>query len=222
RPRVAVGVIHEVLGLNSEEEGNRDIGMAGARKVLAAHGFDSRDVILKIKLDEVPDGEHAVLTFDESKYERLEDQIAESDADIGKLERELKALRGLVHDWKTKSDKELLRSDLARDLDLDEVNGPIRKAVLERILLPNLTLRERALEEERKERAVMVQEKGRLNVENLAEQRRITDLKAKLDRLLADCDLLVLPRMTLFNVARNDGIRSSLYRLDPEQVSSIK
>src|SRR5262249_18467507 len=58
--------------------------------------------------------------------------------------------------------------------------------------------------------------------EPLAEQRRLSDLRAKTSRALADCDLLILPRATLFNVARGERISSGLYKLDPAQVSAIR
>ena len=40
--------------------------------------------------------------------------------------------------------------------------------------------------------------------------------------MLADCDLLILPRMTQFNVARGEMIPNRLYRLDDAQVEAIK
>src|SRR5262249_37134053 len=63
-------------------------------------------------------------------------------------------------------------------------------------------------------REALAEDRGKLNVETLAEQRRITDLKAKMTRALADVDLLVLPRMTLRNVAVGDYIPQQGYRLD--------
>src|SRR5947208_11372224 len=50
-----------------------------------------------------------------------------------------------------------------------------------------------------KKLAKAVEEQSKLRVDNLAEQRRITDVRAKFNRLLADVDLLVVPRATMFN-----------------------
>ncbi|HTU90678.1 MAG TPA: hypothetical protein VMF69_11435 [Gemmataceae bacterium] len=63
---------------------------------------------------------------------------------------------------------------------------------------------------------------GKMNVPKLEEQRRMTDLQAKLQRLLADCDLLMVPRMTLLNTANSRNIPPQLYPLDPAQVEAIK
>jgi hypothetical protein len=66
-------------------------------------------------------------------------------------------------------------------------------------------------------------EKAKLNEPALREQQRMTDLKAKLQRLLADCDLLIVPRMTLRNTASlRDDIPPQVYPLDKAQVEAIK
>src|SRR5262249_17032719 len=98
QPRIAVGVIHEVLG----QEGSEELGMAGVKKALAARGFESRDVILK-KWSEFAPPEPAVFTYDENKLERLEDQVAELDASVKGVDQELQELTGLVKLWETAS-----------------------------------------------------------------------------------------------------------------------
>jgi hypothetical protein len=75
---------------------------------------------------------------------------------------------------------------------------------------------------QREDRDELRKERSGLNVESLMEQRRIADLKAKTDRMLADCDLLILPRWTLLNAARGEAIPNRLYRLDDAQVAAIK
>ena len=51
----------------------------------------------------------------------------------------------------------------------------------------------------------------------------MTDLKAKMLELLAECDLLIVPRMTLRNVTcQRPASRSRLYRLDDAQVEAVK
>jgi len=221
QPRIALGVVHEVLGLENKEEGSREIGMAGARKTLASHGFQTRDIILK-KWSEGGPPEPAVLTQDESKFERLEEQLIESDATIKGLEKEISLFQNLTNDWQTKSIKELRGTEFAKRLDVDQVNEEVRQAVLKQLLMPNLALRESALKQERQEREAVLKEKIGLNVENLAEQRRISDVRAKFNRMLADADLLIVPRMTLLNVARGDRIPNGAHKLDDAQVESIK
>jgi hypothetical protein len=78
------------------------------------------------------------------------------------------------------------------------------------------------LKQARQERQTAAQDQAGLNVENLSEQRRIGDLRAKFNRMLADADLLIVPRMTLRNVARNEFIPNWLHGLDAAQLDAIK
>jgi hypothetical protein len=86
--------------------------------------------------------------------------------------------------------------------------------------LDGLDLVIRQLTEERKqletERLSMSEE------ERVLEERRMTDVRAKMTKLLSECDLLIVPRMTLRNTAMGDRIPARLYRLDDAQVAAIK
>jgi hypothetical protein len=215
RPRIAVAVVHEVLGLDGSEE----LGMAGVKKALAAHGFDSRDVILK-KWSEFTGPEPAVFTYDESKYERLDEELSELETNIKNLDDDLKSLKDVLKLWNSASLEDLTKK-YADQLKGRKITEEIRKFQLNDIKT-QIAFRELLLEQQREERDGIVKEKGGLNVESLAEQRRIADLKAKTDRILADCDLLIIPRMTLFNVARGEAIPNRVYKLDDAQVAGIK
>jgi hypothetical protein len=236
RPRVAVGVIHEVLGLENPEE----IGMAGARKALAARGFETRDLILK-RWQRAALPEPAVLTHDEFKYERLELTLASLDQAIKQLDEELAVYSKQAREFASTSAAELAKKyalvrgpeaipkatvdalrkqgRLIQTFPLSEENRQRYLDHLEKEWLPEV--RER-LTQSQQRRADTSREQSTLNVEGLDEQRRIGDVRAKLKRLLADCDLLILPRMTLFNVARRERLRNWYYRLDDAQVDAIK
>jgi hypothetical protein len=218
QPRIALGVIHEVLGL----EGSEELGMAGVKKALAARGFASRDVILK-KWSEAAPPEPAVFTYDESKLERLEDQVTELDTTVKNLDEELQELARMVKFWQTASLDDLTKKH-ARELGVARVTEDLRREFIKKVLEPNVALREMVKEQEGKELDDVKKEKEGLKKveENLAENRRISDLKVKTDRILADCDLLILPRMTLFNVARGERIGNWVYRLDQAQLDAIK
>jgi hypothetical protein len=218
QPRVAVGVVHEILGLDGSEE----LGMAGVKKTLAARGIDGRDVLLK-KWSEFAPPEPAVFTYDENKLERLEEQITELEANVKNLDEELKELTGLVKQWETAPLDELTKK-FAREIGVRQVTEPIRREFLKLVLEPNVALRQLLKDQDAKELEGLQKDKDGLRKaeENLAETRRIADLKAKADRLLADCDLLILPRMTLFNVARGERIGNWVYRLDQAQVDAVK
>jgi hypothetical protein len=215
RPRVALAVVHEILGF----EGSKELGMAGVKKTLAARGFDTRDVILK-KWGELTGPEPAVMTYDESKVERLEEELAELDTGIKNLEESLKKLRPMVEMWKTASLDELNKK-YADELKGHKLTEDERQLNLERFK-QQVALMEFLLDQQGKDRKATSTEKEGLNADTLAEQRRITDLRAKTNRLLADCDLLILPRMTLFNVARGELIPYRVYQLDAAQIEAIK
>jgi hypothetical protein len=236
RPRVAVGVVHEVLGLENPEE----IGMAGARKALAARGFETRDLILKRwQRGSLP--EPAVLTRDEFKYERLEATLASLDQSLKQLDEELAVYGKQAREWASRPAADLAKKYVivrgpeaipkatvdalrrqGRLVQSEPVSEEVRRAYLEHLekeWLPELRERRQQAEKRQTEAAG---EKGKLNVEGLEETRRLRDLRAKLSRTLADCDLLILPRMTLFNVARGERIQGWLHHLDNAQVDVVK
>jgi hypothetical protein len=223
KPRIAFGIVHEILST----EGSDEYGMAGARKALEARGFECRDIMLKKGFEEGRP-EAAAFTFDEYKYERLEAAINELDSSINSLERELKELRAALKDWQDKSADELDKTPLAKQLKdqlgFPKVTEQIRKEIVDRVFKPTSVIRQLELDESRRERnSLALQQKG-LSVENLEEQRRIADVRAKTTRLLSECDLLVVPRMTLFNAARGRGygIPDAVHKLEDEQVRAIK
>ena len=217
RPRVGVLVIHEWL----TTEGPEEFGLSGLKKALTARGFDVRDVVLK-KWSEFAPPEPAVYTYDESKYERLEEELAELDAEIKTLERELQVFTDLVKEWQTKTPQELQTTNLARQLNLRRVDEDIRKAVLKQLLEPRVLIARLSLDQARQAREAVALEKSKLNVEGAAERRRMTDLRAKLNRELAEFDLIIIPRMTLRNVTIGDRIPNRFYRLDDAQVAAIR
>jgi hypothetical protein len=219
RPRIAVGVIHELLSTEGASDAGTDIGMRGVKKTLEAHGLDTRDLILK-KWSEFAGPEPATLTYDESKYERLEEQLAEIEAAIKILEQEKSELQRLVGLWKDGT-LEDLNKEFAAQLRGQKLTDADRGPNLAR-MQQMLTIRELLADQQREEREALVKEKTGLNVERLAEQRRIADLKAKTERMLADCDLLIVPRLTLLNAARGDLIPHRVYRLDDAQVDAVK
>jgi hypothetical protein len=215
KPRVALAVIHEILSM----EGSEELGMAGVKKTLQARGFDTQDVILK-KWSEFAPPEPAVLTYDESKLERLEEELAGLDADIKNLEQGLQDLRPLVKLWQTGSLDELTKK-YADELKGHKLTEEERRVNLDRFK-QQLALMDFLLTQQKEAREETLKEKKGLSADTLAEQRRISDLRAKTSRLLADCDLLIIPRMTLFNVARGERIPNRVYQLDQSQVEAVR
>ena len=58
--------------------------------------------------------------------------------------------------------------------------------------------------------------------ERAFEDRRVTDVKSKLKRIAATCDLLIIPRHTLINTTEQQLITPSLFSLSPAQVEVVK
>jgi hypothetical protein len=219
RPRIAVATIHEVLSMEGASDIGTDLGMRGAQKALTARGFDTRDVLLK-KWGGFTGPEAAVFTADENKYDKIEEDLAEVNAGIKNLEQNQKELAALTDHW-IKSTLEELTKEYADQLRGQKITEPFRERQLA-AFRQNQALLELFLSQQREEREALLKEKVGLNVDTIAEQRRISDLKAKTDRLLADCDLLILPRLTLLNAPREDYIPNSLYYLDEAQVAAVK
>ena len=64
--------------------------------------------------------------------------------------------------------------------------------------------------------------KATLIVEPLAEKRRVTDVEAKTKAMLANVDLLIVPRITLLNAPTGRVIPNRIHKLDSTQLNAIK
>jgi hypothetical protein len=84
KPKVGILVVHELL----TSEGPEEFGLAGLKKALSQRGFEVHDIILKRWSDFGPP-EPAVYTYEESKFDRLEEQLLQLDADLQALKSEL-------------------------------------------------------------------------------------------------------------------------------------
>ncbi len=239
KPRVAIAVVHEVLGL----DGSEDLGVPGLKKVLKAHGFQGQDLLLK-KWSEFAPPEHVVRTNDENRFENIEEQLDELEMAIKTLTAESKELADEEKLWKAKSLAEL--NKLYGIVETLEGPRPIENSQLERLKKEGRRLRVFAVDEEYREyylrllsrtlktqemswqkateeRQALRKEKKGLNVENLAELQRLSDLRAKMSRLLADVDLLIVPRFTLGNVNVNFmNIPNRAHYLDEAQLAAVK
>jgi hypothetical protein len=215
RPKVGVLVIHEVL----TTQGPEDYGLAGLKKSLTARGFDVRDVLLK-KWTEAGPPEAAVSTFQESRFDALEEQLSETNEDIKTLDTQVKDLDQVKSHWKTSKLVELTK-EYAKQLQGRSITETMRSRQLA-VIDQNLTVLAAILRQYREDRDSILKEKAQLNVDTASESRRMTDLRAKMNRAIGDCDLLFIPRMTMRNVAANDRISSVLYKLDDAQVAAIK
>ncbi len=221
KPRIGFAVVHGYLGQN----GTEDIGMPGLKEALAKRGYEGRDIVLR----KWPQRDPAALEYEESRFEVLE-------ARKSRLEREIKAWADEMVDdkkeweyWRDTKAAEIAKKIVlvrtlfgARPISRAEVEA-FRKSTGEQPATREITEDFRAdwakelglqyesyeqeLENKQKRLARAVEEQSKLRVDNLAEQRRITDVRDKMKRLLADVDMLVVPRATYFNLLRGDPSR---------------
>jgi hypothetical protein len=242
-PRLAVAVIHPVLGLESDRE---VMQMRGLKKVLEARGYTGKDLIVKKPNELTGTWDPAAMTYEDSRYEELEDEVAELDQDIktqqrvveataAKVKPALKFWEGPLEEINRKyavvelgegrpdvlvplEDAEDARREKLKVLPVADHH---RKEIARR-LHATLEREEAALAQRRTERAAKAREMAGLDTENLQEQRRVTDVPARLKRMLSEVDLLVVPRFTLYKIPQRDLIPPWLHGLEREQVQAIK
>jgi hypothetical protein len=213
RPRVGVLVVHEFL----TTQGPELYGLKGLKKSLEAHGMDVRDVILR-KWNEFSEEEPepAAYTYEENRFEINEQKAKLLESDIEQLEKVCEQLRKAKKTWETDSLKELSQKV---GVPLTEEDRKVNVAFVG----DRLAQREAQLELTRKERATAKSENAGLSkLESLREQRRLGDVKAKLDRQLADCDLIIIPRLTHMILTAGWGIGNELHHLDKAQTEAIR
>ncbi|MHB1426195.1 MAG: hypothetical protein ACYC3I_23775 [Gemmataceae bacterium] len=117
--------------------------------------------------------------------------------------------------WKKAIDDERAREKLFRQV-IEEKSADV-ESDLQRL--------DQAIKDYKQRLETAQDEKSKLNVHAIDEQRHLSesDLKAKFQRLLSDCDLLIVPRMTLRNTATlNANIPPQYYPLDAVQVEAIQ
>jgi hypothetical protein len=204
RPRVGVLVVHELLTTDSAID---LYTLAGLKKSLNAHGFDVRDIVLKRWAEALTP---AVDRLDDSKLDRLLDERDALDDKIKQHTSELDVLKQLVADWPTGRPDDLA-ARLAQYADAYDpsifvllktddihVTAANRQRLLDR-LHSNLAFAEEINDLDRRQRESVVKELTGLKEEDIRERRRMTDLRAKLDNELAECDLLLIPRQTILS-----------------------
>jgi len=223
KPKVALAVVHEVLTSSGSQDAPDQYIHTGLRKALEAHGFEVVDLILKRWKEDGPP-EPAAYNTVENRVDDLAEELEGIDANLRELRDERKqaqetqklmrdpasAIRQALREQTGKDPTEeevgrqveafrrQFRAQLRRDLDdmerqrqVQGLDDMIRRIDEE---IPKL-------EAERSKREEELQ-KSYQNERALAD-RRVSDVKAKMNRILDDCDLLIVPRQTLINIHAN-------------------
>lgn len=247
RPKVAVCVVHEWL--TTAAVGRDTFSLAGAKKALAAQGFDVVDVVLKKNWNDAtkPDLEPSAYTLDENKLERLEGDVADATDELRvaqlvskRLTENEKTFAEPTGEWRDRAKfyndlfaetrrfewTELLgafRRWSARDEAVTAANDAEFRAVLSAGFAAQKKRAEEALKEAREELAKAERELAGVSADERAtEERRAANVKAKFARLVAEVDLLVVPRYTLVSAPDSNAVGAALHALDKKQVEVMK
>jgi hypothetical protein len=217
RPLIGIAVTHEWL----TTEGLDEYSLRGLKKSLMARGFDVRDILLK-RWSRFTGPETGVYTPAESNLERLEERLTIADALIKGQEAERKDTEELIKKWRTAT-LDQLSKDYAKRLRGAKITEEVRQINLAQ-LTEDIEDIDAALAENRKRREAARGERASLNTDELAEQRRFSDTRGKLSKLLADCDLLIVPRMTIRNVnIAEETVPMRVHRIEDDgQIDAIK
>jgi hypothetical protein len=217
RPRIAFAVIHEWLTTDGLEE----FTLKGAKNALLMQGFEVEDIILKKKWGESAEPEAAAYTLDETKYDRVLDDLAEVNESLDSVGGAVRQLTAALELFRTAP-----LDDLSRRYRQQLGGRPFTEELRQRqigAITADLQTLDYVVKQNSDAKKQYEQEKIALSEqENLVEARRMTDLKAKMAKLLGDCDLLIIPRMTLRDVISGYAIPPRYYRLDEVQTSAVK
>ncbi len=223
KPRVGVLVVHDWLTTQGPIE---PFTLSGLRKDLESHGFEVRDVVLKRGWFTGGPPEPAADSFEERKLENLESDRDYYEAGVKTLEGDVQQVAQVVREWtlepgEKESDKlDFLSRKYARQLKGRQLTREMREDQAA-VFGQQLAVLREALAEVTRRRDQARAELAALPVDELREASRMTDVKAKLDRALADCDLLLVLRFTR---QANGSLAApyGLHRLSEAQVASIK
>ncbi len=212
RPRVGFLVCHTLLSTKGKVPMYTAEGLG---KMLANHGFDVRDIVLKSETT----GDATSATLEETRVEELRDTQ-------GGLAEAVPIYQSNVTVFKEMR-AELPKANLAsfsrkyarrlRGILSDEEDRRRLLAVLD----GQIGQLDVTLQEMKKRQSEVEEELRQLNVDEVDTQRRIADLRGKLTRLISDCDLVILPRFTRLPQGPAMGL-NEFYRLDDAQLAALK
>jgi hypothetical protein len=224
KPRIGVAVGHPWLG----SEGPWDeVSLAGMKKALSDNGFEVHDIILKKLVGrrgrQRP--EPAAMTNDESKADRLDVMVQALRRQM--IEDRLQILQLSEIVGVLKSDRSA--EEVSRDL--SKLTGQrLPRTITTQERQENLSRLEPALDDfkqefarkEEKEKSLTKELEQLQTEERVMEGQHQPDVKRKLEGLLDEIDLLIVPRITLLDTANDMLVPNWAHQLDETQVAAIK
>ena len=220
KPKVGLLVIHPVLTTKGEGD---EYNAAGLRKTLEANGFEVMDIITR-KWGRGGEPQPSVNTVEESELEKTESRVLFYTRSVDNNEAAQKQLLDLANKAKTAPLSELdriARQLFRRGLNSDEDRAGFEKAM--RAIAEDNANEIKSLKEQLDK--IVPKYNELLKDERTVEGRRQTDLKAKLATAVADCDLLIIPRLTVMDAGKSVWIPPSVYpffNLVEDQAAAVK
>jgi hypothetical protein len=238
-PRIATAIVHPLLGFHDKRM--PEVTMTGSKKILDGYGFACTDITLRKINDNGGLGDPTVLNYDESIYEETEDALADIREEIEQLQKEIPEIAKVYNLWNDSSLAELNKKfayvflvdgrqgivereiakkakGIVKTIDVDEDDRKGRVTLYKR----ELDLRKHALDGDLDDEAKLNEKKSKLQVDNLGEKRRFNDLEAKAKAMLADVDLLIVPRITLIDVPQKERVSYGVHKLETAQLNAVK
>ena len=219
RPKVALAVIHPVLTSKYKRD---EYSTPGVRKSLELNGYDVVDLVLKKGWDgESPLGP-AASSIRESELEKVEARLQLALDDATEAEAQLQQLK-LVREKSLKGSlaelDRIFRRAIGRVISKEED----RKRLLDDVIDPSIALRESDLADAKKRQAKYEPEYLEFTRDDaLMAARRDPNIKTKLRETLAECDLLILSRLTVMSLAERRSVPPGLHNLSKDQAEVIK
>ena len=216
-PKVALLTIHPLLTTKLD---NDDYSASGLRRALENQGYEVTDVLLKRWAGRgTPPA--AADSFAEKELTTLERSLPAAQFAVTRYESQAEAVGKLLERLKKSSIDEinrLLRNRLPRNL-ADEDD---RKSLLDSLSAQEFSFRELA-KEKRAELAKNEAEYYELLKDDRAvESLRNQDVKAKLQGYVRDCDLLIVPRLTMMQLSNRAAVPAWLHSMNKDQADVVR
>lgn len=217
QPRVGLAVIHPVLTTQDDFD---EYTAQGLRRSLEANGFAVQDIILKRWGRGAPTP--ASYTFEEYELDRIEGRYFLLSQVSQLLNRQITQLTEVTSKARAAQNmaeaaavlQPLVRGKIETQAQVDDV--------LLQITLGLEDLRFEADEVKEALAKVAPQYQELLKNETAYEARRGSDVKTKFASAVAECDILIIPRMTVMDIARRGVIESWLYNLSADQADVVR
>jgi len=232
KPRVGLAVIHPLL---TSRESIDEYSSSGMRAALERNGFEVTDIILK-KWSRGGPPTPAATTYEESELDRGEARynlltlaVANRESLIRELVKDLKTVETAIAKAdaaKTNDEKRTALTDAARALQ-GYVRGRIQSEAQVRQVFGDLKPKLEEFKVELVELQPQLTEAGDnyrelLRDERSVESRRTVDVKAKLKAYVDDCDILIVPRLTVTDIVRGDVIPPAIFNLSKDQAEVVQ